>query len=79
LRRNLASTEARDPDAPYHLASLRLRLGDRAGATEALQRAERIHSPSLIWIPTDPMWDGVRSLPAFDALVQRIETGRRTP
>ena len=78
-RQSLASSGSRDPDAPYHLASLLLSLGDRAGAVEALRRAVRTPSPSLIWLPTDPMWDSVRSVPAFDRLVRRIEAGRRTP
>lgn len=78
LRRSLGSQQARNPDAPYHLASLHLSLGDQAGAVEALQRALRTPSPSLIWIPTDPMWDAVRSVPEFDRLARRIEAGGRT-
>ena len=54
LRRALGAAEARNPDAPYNLASLQLILGDRAGAAESLQQALRIPSPSLIWLPTDP-------------------------
>lgn len=77
LSRTLGTQEARNPDAPYHLAALRLSLGDQAGAVEALQRALRIPSPSLIWIPTDPLWDAVRSVPEFDRLVRRIEAGGR--
>ena len=79
LRRSLGAAEARNPDAPYNLASLQLILGDRAGAAESLQQALRIPSPSLIWLPTDPMWDAVRSVPEFERVVRRIDAGRRTP
>ena len=79
LRGSLASASARNPDAPYYLAALRLSLGDPAGALGALQRAMRTPSPSLIWLPTDPMWDAARSAPQFQRLVRRIEAGRRTP
>jgi adenylate cyclase len=76
---NLGSAMARDADAPYLLAALRLSLGDRTGATRALQRALRTPSPSLIWLPTDPMWDAARSTPQFERLVRRIDAGERTP
>ena len=78
LRRALGAAEARNPDAPYNLASLQLILGDRAGAAESLQQALRIPSPSLIWLPTDPMWDAVRSVPEFERAVRLINAGRRT-
>ncbi len=78
LRGGLDSASARNPDAPYYLAALRLSLGDRAGALGALQRAVRTPSPSLIWLPTDPMWDAARSAPEFQRIVQRIEAGQRT-
>ena len=76
---NLDSSSARNPDALYYLAALRLNLGDPAGALGALQRALRTPSPSLIWLPTDPMWDTARSAPQFQRLVRRIEAGQRTP
>ena len=78
LRRTLGAAEARNPDAPYNLASLQLILGDRAGAAESLQQALRIPSPSLIWLPTDPVWDPVRSVPEFERAVRLINAGRRT-
>ena len=79
LRGSLPSAAARNPDAPYYLAALRLSLGDPAGALGALQRAMRTPSPSLIWLPTDPMWDAARSAPQFQRLVRRIEAGQRAP
>jgi class 3 adenylate cyclase/Tfp pilus assembly protein PilF len=79
LRGGLDSASTRNPDAPYYLAALRLSLGDLAGALAALQRAARTPSPSLIWLPTDPMWDAARSAPQFQRLVRRIEVGQRTP
>ena len=78
LRRTLGAAEARNPDAPYNLASLQLVLGDRAGAAESLQQALRIPSPSLIWLPTDPVWDPVRSTPEFERAVRLINAGGRT-
>jgi hypothetical protein len=77
LRRTLGAAEARNPNAPYNLASLQLILGDRAGAAESLQQALRIPSPSLIWLPTDPIWDAVRSVPEFERAVRLINAGRR--
>ena len=79
LRRTFDAAEARNPDAPYNLASLQLILGDRAGAAESLQQALRIPSPSLIRLPTDPMWDPVRSVPEFERAVRLINVGMRTP
>ena len=79
LRGGLDSASTRNPDAPYYLAALRLSLGDLAGALAALQRAARTPSPSLIWLPTDPMWDAARSAPQFQRLVRRIEVGQGTP
>ena len=78
LRRALGPSEARNPDAPYNLAFLQLTLGDRAGAAESLRRAISIPSPSLIWLPTDPMWDPVRSVPEFERVVRLIDVGGRT-
>ena len=79
LRQTLGSAAARNPDAPYNLASLQVVLGNQAGAAESLQRAVRIPSPSLIWLATDPIWDPVRSEPEFERLVRRIDAGGRTP
>ncbi len=79
LRRTLGPSEARNPDAPYDLATLQMALGDQAGAAESLRRALRTPSPSLIWLPTDPIWDPVRSEPEFERLLQRIDAGERTP
>ena len=79
LRQTSGPSEASNPDAPYNLASLQLVLGDRAAAAESLQRAVRTPSPSLIWLPTDPLWDPVRAEPEFQRLVRRIDAGHRTP
>ena len=79
LRQTLGASEARNPDGPYNLASLQLALGDRAGAAESLQQAFRIPSPSLIWLPTDPVWDPLRSVPEFERVVRLIDAGGRTP
>ena len=79
LRRTFGAVDARNPDAPYHLASLQLILGDRAGAGESLQQALRIPSPSLIWLPTDPVWDPLRSVPEFERVVRLIDAGGPTP
>ena len=65
-------------DAPYNMASLQLILGGRVGAAESLQQALRIPSPSLVWLPTDAVWDPVRSTPEFERSVRLINAGRRT-
>ncbi|MEE8146896.1 MAG: tetratricopeptide repeat protein [Longimicrobiales bacterium] len=77
IRGNLDASSAGNPDAPYYLAALRLSLGDPSGALGALRRAMRTPSPSLIWLPTDPMWDAARSAPQFQQFVRRIDAGRR--
>lgn len=79
LRQTLGPSEARNPDAPYNLASLQVVLGDKSGAAESLQRAVRTPSPSLIWLATDPVWDPVRPEPEFERIVRRIDAGQRTP
>jgi len=79
LRQTLGPSEARNPDAPYNLASPQVALGDKAGAAESLQRAVRTPSPSLIWLATDPVWDPVRPEPEFQRIVRRIDAGQRTP
>ncbi len=79
FRQTLGPSAARNPDAPYNLATLQLVLGDQAGAAESLQRAVRIPSPSLIWLATDPIWDPVRSQPEVQRLVRRIDAGQRIP
>lgn len=57
------------------MASLRLALGDRVGATQSLRRAFEARSPSLIWLPTDPMWEPLRGTADFQQMVRRIESG----
>ncbi|MCH8810210.1 MAG: hypothetical protein IID07_00155 [Gemmatimonadetes bacterium] len=79
LRETFDPSEARNPDAPYNLATLQLVLGDQAGAAQSLQRALRTPSPSLIWLATDPIWDPVRSEPEFERIVRRIDAGLRMP
>jgi class 3 adenylate cyclase/tetratricopeptide (TPR) repeat protein len=79
LRAGLDPGSARNPDAPYYLAALQLSLGEPVAALRALQQAVRTPSPSLIWLPTDPMWDAARSSPQFQRIVERIEAGQRTP
>ncbi len=63
LQENLTAGQARIPDAPYHMAILMLALGDHAGATESLRRAFDARSPSLMWLPTDPVWEPLRTSP----------------
>ncbi len=78
LRGSFDPSSARNPDAPYFLAALQLSLGEPVEALRALQRAVRTPSPSLIWLPTDPMWDAARSAPQFQRIVERIEAGGPT-
>lgn len=76
MRQNLGTSRARAPDNPYHLAGLEAALGNDTEALQSLRRAFQAHSPSLIWLPTDPLWEPLRSLPAFQEMVRRIENGR---
>lgn len=59
-----------------HLAGLEAALGNATEALQSLRRAFQVHSPSLIWLPTDAMWEPLRSIPAFQEMVHRIEDGR---
>ena len=75
LQASLDSGQTRSPDAPYYIASLRLALGDHAGAVQSLRRAFGARSPSLIWLPTDPLWEPLRTNTDFQQMVTRIESG----
>ncbi|MGH9642627.1 MAG: winged helix-turn-helix domain-containing tetratricopeptide repeat protein [Terriglobales bacterium] len=47
-------------------------LGMHRQALAALQRACDQHDPGLIFLKVDPVWDGLRSDPAFQAIERRM-------
>lgn len=48
-----------------HLAALAAARHDHTRAISALRRALRVRDPELVGIGAEPLFDGVRSLPAF--------------
>ncbi len=64
------------PHSPF--AMLLLGLGDKEKATERLERAYRERAGTDVgFIHIDPMLDDLRGYPRFDALVQKILSGKR--
>ena len=75
MQETLDSSLTRSPDTPYYMASLSLALGDRTGAIESLRRAFEARSPSLMWLPTDPVWEPLQTSPDFQRMVEQIDSG----
>ncbi len=57
---------------PLGVAQIYTGLGDKDAAFEWLQRAYENHSPSLIWVKVDPIYDSLRSDPRFQDLLRRM-------
>ena len=57
---------------PLALSVVALGLGDKPRALDLLERAAREHAFLLIFLVTDPVWDGLRGEPRFEAVVRRI-------
>jgi TolB-like protein/DNA-binding winged helix-turn-helix (wHTH) protein len=55
-----------------YLALLHVRLGEFDAAFQSLETAYKKHETELIYLNTDPQWDGVRSDPRFQSLLHRI-------
>jgi tetratricopeptide (TPR) repeat protein len=68
----------REPDGlaslgPVDRAAALVQLGNNQGALAALARAFAERRPDLIWLRVDPMFEPLRSEPAFRALLGRLE------
>ena len=58
--------------SPYHLAVVRLALGDRAAALDELERAAEGRDPWVVFLAADSGLASLRGDPRFDQLVARI-------
>ena len=76
LRESLSGQDRTPPDGPYYLAGLRVAHGDQAEALQSLERAFEVHSPSLMWLPTDPIWKPLRGSADFQAMVALVDSSR---
>jgi TolB-like protein/tetratricopeptide (TPR) repeat protein len=56
----------------YHLAVLYLALGEKRQALDALRWGFTQHEPPMIFLKADPIFDGLRANPGFQALERRI-------
>jgi tetratricopeptide (TPR) repeat protein len=59
--------------SPYYIATIHAGLGDKDEAFAWLEKAYREHSrPLVTGIKVNPAWDGLRSDPRFENLLQRM-------
>ncbi len=61
--------------SPYEIAKVRHALGDEDDAFAWLETAYQEHDDTLIALPVEPDWEGVRSDPRFVALARRVGAG----
>jgi DNA-binding winged helix-turn-helix (wHTH) protein/tetratricopeptide (TPR) repeat protein len=72
LLSELEGLEASAYVSPYHLAVLRLAVGDRAEALDELERAADERDPWIVFLQADAALLELRGEPRFDALVARV-------
>jgi serine/threonine-protein kinase len=58
--------------APYFFAGIHAGLGDNDRAIEYLEKSYEEHSHWLIYLHMDPSMDGLRDMPRFQNLLQRV-------
>jgi eukaryotic-like serine/threonine-protein kinase len=63
---------AREYIDPYNLAVVYAGLGEKDRALELLKRAFEEHTPSMVLIFVDPVFDSMRSDPRFQSLVRQM-------
>jgi len=68
----LHALSARQFVSPYHVAVIHAALGETDQAFDWLSRACDVQSEALIWFAVDPLLDGLRSDPRFNAIMARI-------
>ena len=56
----------------YSIAIIRLALGDKAGAMEALETAAEQRASEFLIIQSDPLFDDLRGDPRFEAFIRKI-------
>ena len=63
--------------SPVHFATVHLALGDTPSAIEWLERALETRSGWLVYLATEPRFDGLRGETRFEAMVQRVGLAQR--
>ena len=58
--------------SPYYSALIYYGLNDLDRAFELLENAHDAHEPFLAWFRVEPVFDGLRQDPRYDALVKKI-------
>lgn len=61
--------------SPYDLARYHAVLGDTDEALHYLEETRARRDPGMVWLATDPRFDGLRELPRFQALVRLVNRG----
>ena len=59
--------------SPANRATVYLGLGEKEQALDWLEKAYEDRDPIFWWINGDQLYDGLRSAPRFEALVQKVE------
>ena len=73
LRREIAAEATSRYVAPYHLALIAAGLGETAEAMKWLERAFTDRSGWLVFLAVEPEFDGMRQLPEFQQLLERVK------
>jgi hypothetical protein len=73
---------ARPDKAPalsaYRWAELYVNLEDKRHALEALRTGLAVHDPAMIYLKIDPVFDSLRSEPAFQHLERQLGLNRES-
>jgi len=62
----------------YDVATIYAALGDTDETFAWLERAFEDHSPLILWLPWDAVFDGIRSDPRYAPMVAKLSVGLRT-
>ncbi|HSU14159.1 tetratricopeptide repeat protein [Longimicrobium sp.] len=73
--RGLAEQGSRRYVSPAYAAAIHAALGEPDSATAQLERAFATHDDWVVYLPVEPVFDPLRSDPAFARLVARVEAG----
>ena len=65
--------------SPVLQAQVHAALGDAGAAVAELERAIEHRAADLVWVAVRPVFDGMRLLPAFTSVVERMGLTTRTP
>jgi len=65
-----------DPAKLWQVATLYTRAGDDENALDYLERAAGVRDPNLPYITIDPLFDGLRGEPRFQALIDTLYASR---